>query len=68
MLIFMLAIYVITAIGEKMSNERVAELNKRKDIQEDFKNVVTNLYEVFSLKMLKYFIILPRLTFDYTNA
>ena len=46
MLIFMLAIYVITAIGEKMSNERVAELNKRKDIQEDFKNVVTNLYDV----------------------
>ena len=46
MLIFMLAIYVITAIGEKMSNERVAELNKRKGIQEDFKNVVTNLYEV----------------------
>ena len=46
MLIFMLAIYVITAIGEKMSNERVAELNKRKDIQEDFKRVVTNLYDV----------------------
>ena len=46
MLIFMLAIYVITAIGEKMSNERVAELNKRKEIQEDFKNVVTNLYDV----------------------
>ena len=46
MLIFMLAIYVITAIGEKMSDERVAELNKRKDIQEDFKNVVTNLYDV----------------------
>ena len=46
MLIFMLAIYVITAIGEKMSNERVAELNKRKGIQEDFKNVVTNLYDV----------------------
>ena len=46
MLIFMLAIYVITAIGEKMSNERVAELNKRKGIQEDFKNVVTNLYNV----------------------
>lgn len=46
MLTFMLAIYVITAIGEKMSNERIAELNKRKDIQEDFKNVVTNLYDV----------------------
>ena len=46
MLTFMLAIYVITAIGEKMSNERVAELNKRKEIQEDFKNVVTNLYDV----------------------
>ena len=46
MLIFMLAIYVITAIGEKMSNERVAELTKRKEIQEDFKNVVTNLYDV----------------------
>lgn len=46
MLIFMLAIYVITAIGEKMSAQRVAELNKRKDIQEDFKNVVTNLYDV----------------------
>ena len=46
MLIFMLAIYVITAIGEKVSNERAAELNKRKDIQEDFKNVVTNLYHV----------------------
>ena len=46
MLIFMLAIYVITAIGEKMSDERVAELNKRKEIQEDFKNVVTNLYNV----------------------
>ena len=27
MLIFMLAIYIITAIGEKMSNERAAELN-----------------------------------------
>ncbi len=46
MLVFMLAIYIITAIGEKMSNERVAELTKRKDIQKDFKNVVTNLYEV----------------------
>jgi response regulator RpfG family c-di-GMP phosphodiesterase len=46
MLIFMLAIYIITAIGEKMSNERAAELNKRKDIQEDYKNVVTNLYDV----------------------
>ena len=46
MLIFMLAIYIITSIGEKMSNERVAELNKRKEIQEDFKNVVTNLYDV----------------------
>lgn len=46
MLIFMLAIYVITAIGEKMSNERKSELAKRKDIQEDFKNVVTDLYDV----------------------
>jgi response regulator RpfG family c-di-GMP phosphodiesterase len=46
MLIFMLAIYVITAIGEKMSNERKSELTKRKDIQEDFKNVVTDLYDV----------------------
>ena len=46
MLIFMLAIYVITAIGEKMSNERITELTKRKDIQEDFKNVVTDLYDV----------------------
>ena len=46
MLIFMLAIYVITAIGEKMSNERKTELTKRKDIQEDFKNVVTELYDV----------------------
>lgn len=46
MLIFMLAIYVITAIGEKMSNERITELTKRKDIQEDFKNVVSDLYDV----------------------
>jgi len=46
MLIFMLAIYVITSIGEKMSNERIAELTKRKDIQEDFKNVVSDLYDV----------------------
>jgi hypothetical protein len=46
MLIFMLAIYIITAIGAKMNNERVTELNKRKEIQEDFKNVVTNLYDV----------------------
>ena len=46
MLIFMLAIYVITAIGEKMSDERISELTKRKDIQEDFKNVVTDLYSV----------------------
>ena len=46
MLTFMLAIYIITAISAKMSNERVAELNKRKEIQEDFKNVVTNLYDV----------------------
>ena len=46
MLIFMLAIYVITSIGEKMSDERITELNKRTEIQEDFKNVVTDLYGV----------------------
>ena len=46
MLIFMLAIYIITSIGEKMSNERITELNKRTEIQEDFKNVVTDLYGV----------------------
>lgn len=46
MLIFMLAIYVITDIGEKMSAERSLELAKRKDIQDDFANVLTDLYDV----------------------
>ena len=46
MLIFMLTIYVITTIGEKMSSERTSELKKRQEIQEDFANVVTDLYEV----------------------
>ena len=46
MISFMLAIYIITDIGEKMSEERKIELSKRKDIQEDFTNVVTDLYDV----------------------
>ena len=46
MLIFMLAIYVITAIGEKMANERMTELVKREEIQDDFTKVVRELYDV----------------------
>lgn len=46
MIIFMIAIYVITSVGEKMSNERTLEIKKRKDIQDDFTNVVTDLYDV----------------------
>ncbi len=46
MLCFMLVVYTICVIGEKMSHARNQELAKRQDIQEDFMNIVTNLFDV----------------------
>lgn len=43
---FMLVLYAICVIGEKMSSARTEELLKRQDIQSDFTNIVTNLFDV----------------------
>lgn len=43
---FMLVVYSICAIGEKMSQARTVELSKREDIQEDFTGIVANLFDV----------------------
>lgn len=43
---FMVAVYAICVIGEKMSAARTLELSKRHEIQNDFTNVVTNLFDV----------------------
>jgi len=46
LVIFMAALLIIADISHKMSEERTNELTKRKDIQDDFTNVVTDLYNV----------------------
>lgn len=46
MICFMLVVYSITVIGEKMSEARNQELSKRQEIQEDFTGIVTNLFDV----------------------
>lgn len=43
---FMIAVYVICVIGEKMSEARTLELGKRQDIQKDFTGIVTKLFDV----------------------
>ncbi len=43
---FMLVVYSICVIGEKMGAARNQELSKRQEIQEDFTQIVTNLFDV----------------------
>lgn len=43
---FMLVVYTICVIGEKMGEARTEELTKRQDIQEDFTDIVSNLFDV----------------------
>lgn len=43
---FMIAVYTICVIGEKMSQARKTELEKRHEIQSDFTKIVTNLFDV----------------------
>ncbi|MFI3330076.1 MAG: hypothetical protein R3Y05_06310 [bacterium] len=43
---FMLVVYAICVIGEKMGSSRKEELTKRQDIQNDFTGIVTNLFDV----------------------
>ncbi len=43
---FMIAVYTITIIGEKLSRARTQELGKRHEIQSDFTNIVTDLFDV----------------------
>ncbi len=43
---FMIAVYTICVIGEKMSKSRKTELEKRHEIQSDFTKIVSNLFDV----------------------
>lgn len=43
---FMLVVYAICVIGEKMGESRKQELEKRQEIQDDFTKIVTNLFDV----------------------
>ncbi len=43
---FMLVVYAICVIGEKMGEARTEELTKRQDIQGDFTKIVSNLFDV----------------------
>lgn len=44
--IFMLVLYCIVAMSGYMQEERKKELMKRREVQEDFTNVVTKIFEV----------------------
>ncbi len=44
--IFMLVLYCIVAMSGYMQDERKKELMKRREVQEDFTNVVTKIFEV----------------------
>ncbi|MBD5390734.1 hypothetical protein HDR67_01870 [bacterium] len=44
--IFMLVLYCIVAMSGYMQEERKKELMKRREVQEDFANVITNIFEV----------------------
>ena len=42
----MIVLYSIVSIGEFMQEERKNELIKRRQVQEDFTNVVTKIFEI----------------------
>ena len=44
--LFMVVLYSIVSIGEFMQEERKKELIKRRQVQEDFTNVVTKIFDV----------------------
>lgn len=44
--LFMIVLYSIVSIGEFMQEERKKELIKRRQVQEDFTNVVTKIFDV----------------------
>ena len=44
--LFMMVLYSIVSIGEFMQEERKNELIKRRQVQEDFTNVVTKIFDV----------------------
>lgn len=44
--LFMIAIYIITSVSEKIAEERIKELTKRTDIQEEYIDVLSDLYDV----------------------
>jgi response regulator RpfG family c-di-GMP phosphodiesterase len=44
--LFMIVLYSIVSIGEFMQEERKNELIKRRQVQEDFTNVVTKIFDV----------------------
>lgn len=58
LLCFMLVVYSICVIGEILTQARNQELSKRKDIQEDFTGIVSDLFQV---------LIKSRFTFDDDN-
>ena len=46
MLLFMAALYINTKVAQNVSDERRTELSKRRDIQDEYTDVVTDLYNV----------------------
>ncbi|MFI3251771.1 MAG: hypothetical protein R3Y60_01390 [bacterium] len=46
MICFMIVVYVICVLGEKMSEARTQELGKRQEIQQDFTVIVSDLFDV----------------------
>ena len=46
LVLFMIVLYSIVSIGEFMQEERKNELIKRRQVQEDFTNVVTKIFDV----------------------
>ena len=44
--VFMLVVYIIVSMSEYMQAQRKTELIKRREVQEDFTNVVTKIFEV----------------------
>lgn len=46
LILFMLVLYISVAMVDYMQNERKKELIKRREIQEDFTNVVTEIFDV----------------------
>lgn len=45
-MVFYLVVYVIVSIGQQLQEERKKELIKRRQVQDDFSRIVTNLFSV----------------------